>query len=385
MKIGIEGQRLYRNKKHGMDMVALELIRNLQEIDHKNEYVVFIKPDIDDEVLKQTSNFKIVKLKGGFYPLWEQFSLPAAARKEGCQLLHCTSNTAPVNTRIPLIVTLHDIIYMESNYVKILKGSGSWYQKMGNIYRRLVIPKIVKKSSKIITVSHFEKNRIGQFFGIEGDKRLTAVYNGVSEHFKPITDNIELQRVKIKYNLPEHYFFFLGNTDPKKNTKGTLKAFSDFLKQTNSDLKLVMLDYDRTELEKLLSETDDKSLINSIYLTGYVVNTDLPAIYSQCQVFLYPSLRESFGIPMLEAMACGVPVITSNTSSMPEVAGSAAFIIDPYKPAEITDALIQITSNPELRKQLIDKGLQQSAKFSWKAMAKDVLDIYEQIGNAFAK
>jgi len=380
MKIGIEGQRLFRKKKHGMDMVALELIRNLQEIDHENEYVIFVKPDIDDTVLEQTVNFRIIKLKGGFYPLWEQFSLPRAARKEGCQLLHCTSNTAPVNTRIPLIVTLHDIIYMESGYLKILKGSGTLYQKIGNIYRRLVIPRIVKMSNKIITVSHFEKNRIAQFFGIEGDSRLTAVYNGVSEHFKPVTDKNELNRVKTRYNLPEHFFFFLGNTDPKKNTKGTLKAFSDFIQQTGTDHKLVMLDYDRSELEKLLDEIGDKILIDRIVLTGYVVNTDLPSIYCQCEVFLYPSLRESFGIPMLEAMACGVPVVTSNTSSMPEVAGSAAFIIDPYKPEQITDALIQITSNSDLKEQLIEKGLKQAAKFSWKAMANDVLEIYKQTG-----
>ena len=355
------------------------MIRNLQEIDHENEYVVFVKPDDDDKVLKQTANFKIVKLRRGFYPLWEQFALPRAAREEGCQILHCTSNTAPINTCIPLVVTLHDIIYMESSYLKILKGSGTVYQKFGNIYRRLVIPRIVKRSSKIITVSHFEKNRIGEFFKIKGDDRLAAVYNGVSEHFKPVTDKDELQRVKTKYNLPDHFFFFLGNTDPKKNTKGTLKAFSDFIQQTGSDFKLVMLDYERIELEKLLAEINDKTLINRIILTGYVVNTDLPAIYCQCDVFLYPSLRESFGIPMLEAMACGVPVITSNTSSMPEVAGTAGFIIDPYKPEQITSALIQITNNQDLKQQLIEKGLQQSSKFSWKAMAEHVLEIYNQV------
>ena len=385
MKIGIEGQRLFRKKKHGMDMVALELIRNLQEIDYENDYVIFVKPDTDDNVLKQTANFKIVKLKGGFYPFWEQFSLPRAARKEGCEILHCTSNTAPVNSRIPLVVTLHDIIYMESSYLKILKGSGTMYQKVGNVYRRLVIPRIVRMSNKIITVSHFEKNRIAQFFGIEGDDRLTAVYNGVSEHFKPVKDKAELQRVKTKYNLPDQYFFFLGNTDPKKNTKGTLKAFSDFIQQTGTDYKLVMLDYDRDELEKLLDEIGDKPLIDRIVLTGYVVNTDLPSIYCQCEVFLYPSLRESFGIPMLEAMACGVPVITSNTSSMPEVAGSAALIIDPYKPEQITNALIQITNNIILKQQLIEKGLQQSVKFSWKAMASEILEIYTQINMSSSK
>ena len=379
MKIGIEGQRLFRTKKHGMDMVALELIRNLQEIDHENEYVIFVKPDDDDSVLKQTDNFKIVKLNGGFYPFWEQFSLPRAARENGCQILHCTSNTAPVNTRIPLVVTLHDIIYMESGYLKILKGSGTLYQKIGNIYRKLVIPRILKTSRKIITVSNFEKNRIAQFFGITGDNRLTAVYNGVSEHFKPVTDKIELQRVKTKYKLPDHFFFFLGNTDPKKNTKGTLKAFSDFIKRTGSDYQLVMLDYDRNELDKLLIEIEDKSLIDRIILTGYVVNTDLPAIYCQSEVFLYPSLRESFGIPMLEAMACGVPVITSNTASMPEVAGDAACIIDPFKPEEITEAMIKLINDRELRAKLITLGFEQSARFSWKAMAQNVLEIYRMV------
>jgi len=363
-------------------MVALELIRYLQEIDHENEYFIFIKPDEDDSVLKETLNFKIVKLEGGSYPMWEQFALPKAAREAGCQILHCTSNTAPVNCKIPLVVTLHDIIYMESSYAKILTGSATTYQKFGNVYRKLVVPRVVKMSRKIITVSHFEKNRIGEFFGMKGDNRLTAVYNGVSEHFKPVTDVAELKRVKEKYHLPDHYFFFLGNTDPKKNTKGTLKAFSDFLKQTSSDYKLVMLDYDRSELEKLLDEIGDKNLIDQIVLTGYVINTDLPAIYCQSKVFLYPSLRESFGIPMLEAMACGVPVITSNTSSMPEVAGSAALIIDPFKPEEITEAIIKLVDDEDLREKIILKGLEQAAKFSWKAMAKSVLDIYNEIGNS---
>jgi glycosyltransferase involved in cell wall biosynthesis len=380
MRIGIEAQRIFRKKKHGMDMVALELIRNLQLIDTENEYVIFVKPDTDENVIVETPNFKIVPLKGGFYPIWEQIALPRAAKKAGCQVLHCTSNTAPVCTSIPLVVTLHDIIYMESSYLKIMRGTGSWYQKFGNVYRRFFVPKIVKKSEKIITVSHFEKRRIGKFFGMEGDPRLTAVYNGVSEHFVPVTDVAELKRVKEKYHLPDQFFFFLGNTDPKKNTRGTLKAYSDFLKQTRQPIKLVMLDYDRSELEKLLEAIGDSSLISNIILTGYVVNTDLPAIYSLCELFLYPSLRESFGIPMLEAMACGAPVITSNTSSMPEVAGDGALIIDPFKPEEMTAAMVEILADKQLRDELIGKGFKQAAKFSWKAMAENVLGIYGDIG-----
>jgi glycosyltransferase involved in cell wall biosynthesis len=385
MKIGIEGQRLFRKKKHGMDMVALELIKNLQDLDHENEYYIFVKPDEDNTVLQETSNFKIIELNGGPYPSWEQIALPKAAKHYGCDVLHCTSNTAPFFTDIPLITILHDIIYMESSYLKLLNSSASTYQKFGNIYRKLVVPRVVKKSKKVITVSHFEKNRISEFFGIKGDTKLDAIYNGVSEHFKPITNNEELKRVKEAYNLPDQYFFFLGNTDPKKNTKGTLKAFSDFLKQTVSNHKLVMLDYDKIELNKLLVEIDDTNLINHIVLTGYVINTDLPAIYSQCDVFLYPSLRESFGIPMLEAMSCNVPVITSNTSSMPEVSGGAAHVINPFNPEEITQGLIEILQNETYRKSLCDKGLERSKQFSWNNMARDYLKLYELIDSENSK
>lgn len=379
MKIGIEGQRLFRKKKHGMDMVALELIKNLQEIDKENEYFIFVKPDEDSSVLSETPNFKIIELKGGPYPTWEQFALPKAAKKFGCEILHCTSNTAPMFTDIPLITILHDIIYMESGYFKILTGSATTYQKFGNVYRKLIVPLVVKKSDKIVTVSHFEKNRIAQFFNMTGDNRLTAIYNGVSNHFKPVLDKVELERVKVKYHLPDDFFFFLGNTDPKKNTKGTLKAFSDFLKQSKSNYKLVMLDYDTSELEKLLNEIGDKQLINKIVLTGYVVNTDLPAIYSLCTIFLYPSLRESFGIPMLEAMGCGVPVITSNTSSMPEISGDAAHIIDPYKPEEITQSIVKILEDTDYYNELSKKGLERNKLFSWENMAKQVLVLYNEI------
>jgi glycosyltransferase involved in cell wall biosynthesis len=379
MKIGIEGQRLFRKKKHGMDMVALELIRNLQLIDTENEYFIFVKPDEDNTVLRETPNFKIIQLDGGSYPMWEQIALPKAAKKYGCEILHCTSNTAPIFSDIPLITILHDIIYMESSYYKILTGSATPYQKFGNAYRKLIVPWVVKKSDKIVTVSHFEKNRIAEFFGMKDDKRLTAIYNGVSTHFKPITDEAELKRVKEKYHLPDHYFFFLGNTDPKKNTIGTLKAFSDFLKQSKSDYKLVMLDYDLNELEKLVIEIGDKDLIKNIVLTGYVINTDLPAIYSLCTIFLYPSLRESFGIPMLEAMGCGVPVITSNTSSMPEVAGDAAHIINPYNPEEITQAIIKILGDKGYYDTLCKKGIERNKLFSWKNMAEQVLILYNEI------
>ncbi len=379
MKIGIEGQRLFRTKKHGMDMVALELIRNLQEIDHSNDYFVFVKPD-EDICLKETSNFRIIPLRSAPYPVWEQVLLSDAAHKHGCQLLHCTSNTAPIRSKVPVVVTLHDIIYMEK-YSLFSKGFTP-YQKFGNMYRRWVVPKVVRNARMIITVSEFEKKRIADFFGI-GDDRLKAVYNGVSPHFKPVDNTEQLGHIREKYKLPEKFFFFFGNTDPKKNTPGVLRALSLFLKQSPEKIPLVMIDFDREALAAMITSIGDQDLHNYIRLTGYIPNRDLPAIYSLCSVFLYPSLRESFGIPMLEAMSCGAPVITSNTSSMPEVGGNAALFIDPFKPEQIAQAMQQILDDQVLKDRLVRDGFTNAARFSWRKMAYAVLEIYKGLSVSY--
>ena len=149
MIIGIEAQRLFRKKKHGMDMVALELIKNLQTIDDKNQYVIFVKPDEDSACLPPAPNFKVVELTSRFgYPGWEQIELPKAALEEGCDVLHCTSNTGPLFSKVPLVTTLHDIIYLES--ISIFKKAGTWYQKLGNMYRRYFVPPVIKRSKNLI-------------------------------------------------------------------------------------------------------------------------------------------------------------------------------------------------------------------------------------------
>ncbi|MFA9388890.1 MAG: glycosyltransferase family 4 protein [Prolixibacteraceae bacterium] len=377
MKIGIEGQRLYRTKKHGMDMVALELIKQLQKIDQINEYVIFVKPD-EDHCIPDASNFKVIELGGGPYPTWEQFALPRAAAAEGCDLLHCTSNTGPMYSKVPLITIVHDMIYMESN--SLLKKGGTWYQKFGNMYRRLVVPKVIQKSTIVTTVSNYEKERMERFFHLD-QKKLRAVYNGVGEHFQPVTDQELLAKARSKYNLPDHFVFFLGNTDPKKNTPNVLKAFAEFKAQSKVDYKLVMLDYDETALQNVLNSIGHPETRSDIHLAGYVPNSDLPFIINQCEVFLYPSMRESFGIPILEGMACGVPVLTSNTSSMPEIAGDAAYLVDPSKSEEITAGILKIINDQEYRASLCQKGLDRAKLFSWKAMAEHYLKLYQEIYN----
>lgn len=376
MKIGIEAQRIFRPKKHGMDMVALELVKHIPEVDSKNEYVVFVKDDEDKACLPSFANIEVQVLPKASYPVWEQWLLPKAAKKAGVELLHCTSNTAPVFPGMPLVITLHDIIYLEKLHFK----EGTAYQRFGNLYRRWNVPAVVEKAEKIITVSEFEKNRICDHFGFETN-HVAAVYNGVSRHFQRVNQPELLKAARDKYNLPDKYMFFLGNTDPKKNVAGVLKALSQLKAKRQLPCKLLMLDINRDYLQRIASEIGDPGILDDITFTGYVPNKDLPAIYSQAELFLYPSLRESFGIPMIEAMRCGVPVITSLTSCMPEVAGGAALLCDPFEPTSIADAIVELVSNTAKREELIQLGLSRSQHFSWVENARQTIDIYHQILN----
>ena len=170
MKIAIEAQRIFRTNKHGMDFVALESIRELQKIDHENEYFIFVTPG-EDRCLEESENVHIIELKCPTYPLWEQVALPHAVKKVMPDLLHCTSNTAPLQCSVPLILTLHDIIYLEKRH----SSSFTWYQEMGWFYRRMVVPRVLANCEKIITVSQFERKRILDVLHLP-EEQLVAVY-----------------------------------------------------------------------------------------------------------------------------------------------------------------------------------------------------------------
>lgn len=370
MKIAIEAQRIFRAKKHGMDFVVLETIKQLQKLDHINEYFILTAPGKDRSVLLGSHNFHIIELNCPFYPLWEQLALPLAIRKIKPDFLHCTSNTAPLICSVPLIITLHDIIFLEKRAHK----NRSLYQNIGRYYRKLIVPKVLKRCHKIITVSNYEAEIIRTTLGFERDKIIT-VYNGFSDHFKKI-DNYK--EVTSRYIPIDPYIFFLGNTDPKKNTERVIKAYDLYRQRSSVPLPLLIADLDRNNVLSIIELNGlDPKLIDFIYTPGYIKNSDLPYIYSGASLFLYPSLRESFGIPQLEAMACGTPVVTSNTSAMPEVSGDAAYYVNPFEEEEIANAMLKLDSN-ELRKTQIKAGYERIKSFSWEKSAKALLEIYNK-------
>ena len=372
MRIGIEAQRIFRKNKHGMDYVVLQEIRELQQMDLVNEYYVFVKPG-EDHCVVSSKNVHIIELNCPTYPLWEQWALPRAAKKCGIEILHCTSNTAPIWCNIPLVLTLHDIIFLEPRNRQNQKLSR--YQDMGRTYRRLVVPRIIKHCKKIITVSNYEKINILNHFNIEASN-LTMLYNSYDEAFS-IQKNWE--RDITKYIDNPDYFLILGNTDYRKNTERMIVAYANYIKRSKIKRKLLITSLSKDYINQILSDNGIKNIKERIILTDYLPFIDLPSIYYHAFCFLFASLREGFGIPILESMACGTPVITSNTSSMPEVAGQDAILVNPEDCEEITNMMLRLETDNDYYEHQRAIGLERAKLFSWEKTAENLLKLYQEV------
>jgi len=374
LKIGIEAQRLFREKKHGLEIVALEIIRYLQVVDQVNQYVVFVRSDKDNTCIKETHNFKIREIEAGSFPEWEQIKLPRAIKEEKIDLLHCTANTAPLFTNVPLVLTLHDIIFLEGTQFR-----GNYYQNLGNIYRRIIVKKVAKKVKQILTVSHWEQAQIIEKLKLNTSK-VKVIYNAVESSFKKMKES-ETSIARKKYNLPPAFVLFFGNTADKKNTHETLRGYIHYY-QGAEEKKLPLVvagafqDYVNQEIDIINPSPEIKSNIITI---GYVPFNEQPALYNLASLFLYTSKRESFGLPIIESMACGTPVITSHASAMPEVSQDAAYLIDPNDHISIANGIREVISNHELRSNLIEKGFKRANDFSWTKTAQELIRVYSEI------
>lgn len=373
MKIGIESQRIFRSGKHGMDVVAIELIRQLQRLDNSNQYVLFAREGPDKACVRETPRFRIEWLKGITYGDWEQISLPRALKRIRPDLLHCTANTAPLNCPVPLVVTVHDVIFLQD-----VNFRGSTYQNFGNLYRKLIVPRVLKKADMIITVSENEKNVIAEVGGIDPEK-IVVVPNAVDARFNTAISNEQLNNFRKKYRLPHTYLLHLGNTAPKKNTEAMLKAYIGYCALAEDPLPLVVADFPAAKVKQILSQERKENLLANIFCPGYIPVMEMPMLYRCASLFVYPSLNESFGLPMLEAMASGVPVIASAIPALMEVGGDAPVFVDPRDTVAMASAITMMMSDIALAGTCVQKGLARASRFSWEKSAAQLLNIYQRV------
>lgn len=380
MIIGIDARFAVHNRR-GIGNYTLKLIQNLAEIDSHNKYILYIDRNDLEDVLPKQNNLMIKKLRPSNYFIWEQIILPMQAKKDGVDILHCTGNTAPIylNTKIKLILTIHDVMYLKD--YSTIPQSLSMYQRWGRVYRNMIVPRAIKHIAKVVTVSNFSKNDIKEHLPALKEDAILVTHEAAGERFSQIGGDIQRSKVSGKFGIKGNYILTLGALDPRKNTKAIINTFLHLKSEKKISVNLVIAgipNWRQTEFYKTLQESSFKE---DIIFTDFISDEDMVLLYNYATVFLYPSLYEGFGIPPLEAMACGVPVITSNTTSIPEIVGDAAFLINPLNDKELKDALLSLLNNEDLRNDLIERGLKRAKEFSWSKMAKETLQIYESLRN----
>ena len=292
--------------------------------------------------------------------LWEQTCLPLKL-KQG-QLLWSPTNTGPVWYRNQT-VTVHD---------GAVFAHPEWFSRQYAAWRRLMLPKLIRHARHLITVSEFAKRNICDHTGLPEEK-ITVIPNGINHTFFRPGRSEEVEPVLSKYHLEGNYLLTVGSFDPRKNFRRLLEAWNR-IEDRHPDIKLVIVGGNSANF----ADHGTTQQAQKVQFLGYCPDQDLPALYSGAMAFLYPSIFEGFGLPPLEAMACGTAVVTSGISSLPEVVGDAALLVDPYDVESIVNGIEKIIVDDELRKDLYFKGLQRASQFTWEKTAERTWQVLQK-------
>lgn len=370
MKIGIEARGLFREKKYSKEVSILETLKTLQTIDSRNEYVVFVRPDMDNACIQESANLKVVEVKGGADFFWDQVALPRAVMREKCDILHCTWGMGPARARIPLILSVD----REDIYRWRAMGAKGYF---ANFYRKWAFPKGLSKAKKIITSSADEQKAIEKTFP-HTKPRVSQVPFGLDPEFANTPTKNELNQIKEKYALPQRFLLVPACPAVKENMTTLLKGYALYSRKSKP-LPLVILDYSNNEVERHLSKgKESRSYMKDILTLPYIARQDLPAILRLSEMLLYPVKWAGFPGPVLEAMACETPVLTASTGFMTSLTDNAAYTTDSRSHKEISLGIIRLITKKNLRSAIIQKGSKVAGNFTWLKTANKLLEIYQQ-------
>lgn len=365
--IDVRGINLYRGT--GIGTYTENFVRELLNTDNKNLYTLYWYGTGYNNFIKSNSKINIVSK--GSHSFFEKYYFPENIIKNNIEIYHVPQNGIGLNPNIPCIkvCTVHDLIpYIMPETV----GKGYLLKFLKNM------PFIIENSDAILTVSEYSKKDILKYFPIDENKifvtPLAANYN-----YKPLNKENCKKFIYKNYEIDGPFILYLGGFSKRKNIKNLIISFSEANKKLTQKHKLVIIGLCRDELINLKDLCRNLNISNDVIFTGYIEEKLLPLFYNAAEIFVYPSLYEGFGLPVLEAMSCKTPVITSNTSSIPEITGNDALLINPLDTSELRDSILKVLEDNKLKQKLSIDGFNRSKRFSWKNTSNKTLEAYKNI------
>jgi len=357
-------------RQAGVSRFTEQMVRALQQRDSNTEYSVFVNetarggftdsPNVHFRYTRLPTAKPVVRI------LWEQTVLPALARS--LDVLHCPVNVLPVLTPCPAVLTIHDLTFLR--YPERFRR-----ERQG--YLAALTRLSAGRARRIMTDSANTKQDVMDLLNVAAEK-IEVVYPGLDEQFQPFTKE-DLAAFRRQHDLPEQFILYVGTLEPRKNVDTLVRAYGLLWRQGLQQWPLVIAGGRGWMFDHIFAEVERSGLVKQVFFPGYIDPGDLPRWYASASVFVYPSLYEGFGLPALEAMACGTPVIVSDASSLPEGVGDAGVRVDPRRPDELAEALAEVLQSKAKREHMAAAGLARAASFTWDRAAQQITRIYQQV------
>lgn len=373
MRIGIDLIPI-TGKEAGLQRYAQQLIEGLAEFDRENQYVLFLNEKAYGLLSVKKDNFKNIKVRTlpRTHFFYDQIYLPLRALFENLDVLHSPVSAPPIFYLNKSVVTVHDLTWVFYPETMTM---------IAHLYWNFFMGWGIKRARRIIAVSESTKKDLLNHYNLpEASVRVIyeSLINGLNQ--AELTKDY-IERVKKKYELSERYLLYVGILEPRKNIKGLIQAFHKAKREAKFEYKMVIVGGKGWLFSEIFQVVKDLNLEDDVIFTGFVPDEDLPGIYSGAELFVFPSLYEGFGLPPLEAVSYGLPVIISNTSSLPEVIGDAGIPVDPNNPDDIAQAMLRVIKDKNLRMELKDKGLCRIKEFPLERMIRETIKVYEEVAD----
>jgi glycosyltransferase involved in cell wall biosynthesis len=364
MRVGIDARLVYYSQA-GIGQYILHLVNGLAQVDDENEYVL-LQSRKDDRTILEQPNFRRISLWTPSHHRLERYSLNVELMRLGLDVLHSPDFIPPHRPNCKSVITVHDLAFLLYPHF-LTRESARYYGH---------IDQAVRWTDHIISVSESTKRDTMQHLGVPEEK-ITVVYEAANPIFRPIDRDEAREQVRNRHGLDGPFILFVSTIEPRKNVPTLLRAIWQLIECYKEDVHLVLAGGKGWLFEDAFAIVEELKLDDRVHFVGRVSSEDLLYLYNAAEMLAHPAFYEGFGLPPLEAMACGLPVVVSNVASLPEVVGDAGLLIDPHGVDELTVSMWRILNDSELAQELREKGLRQAARFSWERAARETLAIYK--------